>query len=260
MNLLTPDEHAFMIKYDPDYKELWVLNAYSSFWHFCLYLDYKFFYSRRSVLEPIAEAMQNLVMPANPEDEIDALNVSICPRTGKSYIATSFASWCLGHFPHESIMRNSVTATLYEKFSGDLIDIMTGNSHDRRYLDVFKVSFQTNSVKGWKLYNAKQGVSYFGGGVGGSIIGFGASLLSILDDSVKNEEEALSEHMMGKKWGWYTSTMRSREEENSGCKRLFIGTRWSTKDIVGMLQASGVFDKMRFRTARLFRPQKQNPR
>lgn len=237
--MLNPEEHKELIAIDQEYKELCILDAYSSFWAFCLYMDYGFYYSRRAVLEDIANTMQNLLLPNDPEDEIDEANVSICPRTGKSYITTLYASWSLGHFPQESIMRNSVTAKLYDKFSGDLLDIMQGNSHDGRYLDVFSVEFATTAKTGWKLKGAKQGVSYFGAGVGGSIIGFGCSLVSILDDSVKNEEEALSELQLDKKWGWYTSTMRSREEK--GCKKLYIGTRWSTKDIIGRLEASGVF-------------------
>jgi predicted phage terminase large subunit-like protein len=98
-----------------------------------------------------------------------------------------------------------------------------------------------NVEEGWSLTTAKQGISYFGSGVGGSIIGYGASLLSIIDDSVKNEEEALSENAMDKKWGWYGSAVNSREE--SGCKKLFIGTRWSTTDIVGRLKETGIFGR-----------------
>lgn len=211
------------------------------FWEFCLYMDNNFFTERAEILRPLAHEMQRLVKPLPPQTELDILNISLPPRTGKSYLATLFSAWCIGHYPKESIMRNSVTGQLYMKFSGDLIDIMTGQSHRDRYSNIFQVEFSTQSVTGWKLANAKQGVTYFGGGVGGTIIGMGASLLSILDDSVKNEEEALSENALDKKWGWYTSTMDSRQEK--GVKRLFIGTRWSKHDIVGRLMDNGIFDK-----------------
>jgi len=48
---------------------------------------------------------------------------------------------------------------------------------------------------------------------------------------------------MNRKWGWYSSAMKSRQEK--GCKELFIGTRWSLLDIVGNLIDLGLFDTVR---------------
>ena len=216
--------------------------ARREFWYFCLYMDKEFFTERQDILKTIAYDMQRLIRPIPPQSELDILNVSLPPRTGKSYLTTLFSAWAFGHNPTKSIMRNSVTERLYNKFSKDLIQIMSGNSHRNRYSNIFKIEFNTVAVGGWELKNSTQGISYFGGGVGGTIIGFGADLLSILDDSVKNEEEAMSETAMDKKWGWYTSTMDSREEGN--VKKLFIGTRWTKGDIVGRIEDLGIFDSL----------------
>jgi predicted phage terminase large subunit-like protein len=210
--------------------------ARRDFWHFCLYMDYDFFRDREKILKPIAKDMQKLV-----EGELKILNVSLPPRTGKSYLATLLSVWFLGHNVDKSIMRNSVTEILYRKFSNDAKDIINGKSHDGRFKNIFDLEFKTEAVDGWTLAGAKQNISYFGAGVGGSIIGFGADGLSILDDSVKNEEEAMSENALDKKWNWYTSTMDSRQEQ--GVALLFIGTRWAKRDIVGRLKQKGVFDK-----------------
>jgi len=211
------------------------------FWEYCLYMDRDFFNKRQSILKSLAYEMQRLIDPIPPYKELDVLNISLPPRTGKSYLATLFSSWCLGKQPHKSIMRNSVTERLYQKFSKDLIQIMTGASHRGRFNEVFpEIKFESQAISGWQLTTATQGISYFGGGVGGTIIGMGADLLSILDDSVKNGQEALSENALEVKWTWYTSTMDSREEK--GVKRLFIGTRWSKYDIVGRLKEQGIFD------------------
>ena len=214
--------------------------ARRDFWEFCLYMDRDFFETRKTILKSIAQDMQRLVKPIPPQRELDVLNISLPPRTGKSYLTTLLCGWLLGHNPRKSIMRNSVTQTLYNKFSKDLLHIMIGESHGNRYSNIFQVEFNSQSVTGWELSNSKQGITYFGGGVGGTIIGFGADLLSILDDSVKNEQEALNESKLDSKWGWYTSTMDSREEQ--GVKKLFIGTRWAKKDIIGMLENYGIFD------------------
>jgi len=139
-------------------------------------------------------------------------------------------------------MRNTVTAKLYFKFSGDLKQIISGESHRGKYLEVFQnIRMATSSLEGWRLEQSTQGISYFGAGIEGSIIGFGASILSILDDSIKDEFDALNENSLEKKWGWYGSAADSREEK--GCKKLFIGTRWSKKDIVGKLKELGYFNK-----------------
>ncbi len=242
IKLLEPEKHDMLLELDPKYKELFALMAYDSFWHFCLYMDYKFYYSRREVLEDISYKMQCLLFPRVPEDELDILNVSLPPRTGKSYLCTLFCAWCLGHFPNESIMRNTVTAKLYQKFSRDLIGMIKGETHRGRISEVFGLDLKTENVAdGWSLTTAKQGVSYFGAGVGGSIIGFGATLLSIIDDSVKDEWDAMSPLQMDKKWSWYTSAVDSREE--AGCKKLFIGTRWSKNDIVGHLEELNFFER-----------------
>ena len=243
MATLAIEEHYELLEIDPEYKELKILEAQKCFWDFCLYLDYEFFTERKSVLKEIAQNMQKLIRPTNPKEEIDILNISLPPRSGKSYACTLFCTWVLGHYPGETIMRNTVTNRLYKKFAKDAIKIMKGESHRGRYRDIFPgIEFDTENIEdGWTLNSAKAGISYFGNGIGGAIVGFGATILSIVDDSVKGEEEALNEEALDKKWRWYGSEVDSREEK--GCKKLFIGTRWSNKDIVGRLKKEGFFSR-----------------
>ena len=54
---------------------------------------------------------------------------------------------------------------------------------------------------------------------GGSATGFGANL-RVLDDIVKNAEEAHNELTKDEQWTWFTQTMLSRLEED-GKKRLY---------------------------------------
>lgn len=238
--MLTNDEYYELIDLDSDFRELKLLQAHVDFWEFCLYMDYGFYELREEVLKPIAKDMQRLVKPMPPETELDILNVSLPPRTGKSYICTLFCAWCFGNYPTESIMRNTVTAKLYFKFSSDLKSIISGEANNGRYSNVFpNIKMATSGLEGWRLTQSKQGISYYGAGIEGSIIGFGASLLSILDDSVKDEFDALNINSLDKKWGWYGSAADSREEKT--CKKLFIGTRWSKYDIVGRLKELGYF-------------------
>lgn len=233
--MLTEEEFYELIAIDDNFKELKQLEAIDNFWNFCLYMDYGFFKERESVLKEVAEAFQDI-----EEGRLELLYVGMPPRTGKSYITSLFCAWSLGKDPAEAIMRNTVTATLYSKFSTDIRDIMKGKTHDARYKDIFEVDFVVDKVDGWKLSKSRHGVSYFGAGVGGSIIGFGCTKAAILDDSVKNIEEAMSENILQKKWDWYTSTHRSRKEK--GCPEVHIATRWSKNDIPGRLIENGLFD------------------
>ena len=53
------------------------------------------------------------------------------------------------------------------------------------------------NLQGWNTNTSKQ-VGYFGAGVGGTIIGFGASKVAITDDLYRGIEDALNDHMNAK--------------------------------------------------------------
>jgi len=84
-------------------------------------------------------------------------------------------------------------------------------------------------LDGWNLSTSKQ-VGYFGAGVGGTIIGFGANL-AITDDLYKSMQDALSTTTNNFVKLWKESAHDSRKEKN--CPEIFIGTRWSKNDILG---------------------------
>lgn len=196
------------------------------FYSFCKYMDPKFFTKGKPHLKLIAEALQEVA-----DGVIKKLAISLPPRSGKSYIISLFCAWLLGKYPDGSIMRNSYAAKLAEKFSKDIRD---GIIPGEKFQDIFSINISNKSsaVDGWSLEGHTQ-TAYFCAGVGGAITGFGCRTISILDDSVKNIEEALSETVMEATWNWYTSTHLSRLE--SSCPEVHIGTRWTRKDIIGRL-------------------------
>jgi len=69
--------------------------------------------------------------------------------------------------------------------------------------------------------------------VGGGITGKGAHLL-IIDDPIKNQEEADSALVRDKLWDWYQSTAYTRLAPGGGV--LVIQTCWSDDDLAGRLQ------------------------
>ena len=214
------------------------IGAKQHFWLFCLFIDYKFF-SKRKFLKVVALAFMR-IYESYSNGIIRRLAVSLPPRAGKSYLSSLFIAWMLGKFPEESVMRNSCSDTLYNKLSYDTRDII----RSRRYQDVFpdvRLKGDKQNVNGWNLETARQ-VSYFGAGVSGTVIGFGASMLAMTDDLYRSLEDALSETKSEKIWSWKQGTHDSRIEGN--CCSIDIGTRWSEQDVLGRLEASGKYDEI----------------
>ena len=208
--------------------------ARRSFWQYCLYHDPDFF-NTRSFLKQIADGMQRV-----NDKEINRLAVCMPPRAGKSYITSVFCAWMLGHNPTESVMRNCCTARLYQKFSYDVRDIVKSDTF-KKVFPLVTLSEDKSAVTGWNVKQAKQ-VSFFGAGVGGTIIGFGASILALTDDLYKSMEDALSENTLEKTERWKESAHNSRLEQD--CASIDIGTRWTKKDEIGKNIESGYYDEI----------------
>ena len=213
-------------------------EARNDFWAYCLYHDPKFF-AKRLFLKKVADAFTR-IYEAYIGGVIRRLAVSMPPRAGKSYISSLFISWMLGHFPEESVMRNCCSDTLYNKLSYDTRDIIRSQRFKEIFPDVSLRSDKQN-VHGWSLEAARQ-VSYFGAGVGGTVIGFGASMLAFTDDLYKSLEDALSDTNNEKVWSWKQGTHDSRIEGN--CCSIDIGTRWSETDVLGRMEAAGKYDEI----------------
>ena len=212
--------------------------ARKDFWAFCMYYDPKFF-AKRPFLKLIALAFIR-VYEAYTSKTIRRLAVSLPPRAGKSYLSSLFIAWMLGHFPEESVMRNTCSDTLYNKLSYDTRDIV----RSKRFNDIFPeciIKGDKQNVKGWNLSKSRQ-VGYFGAGVGGTIIGFGASMLAMTDDLYKSLDDALSDNTNEKVWSWKQGTHDSRLEGN--CCSIDIGTRWSETDVLGRLEEMGKYNEI----------------
>lgn len=203
------------------------------FWEFCKFYDHVFF-NERQFLKPIADAFQQI-----EQKEIKSLSVSMPPRAGKSYITSLFCAWTIGRNPDKSVMRNTCTATLYQKFSYDVRAIVKSEKFKQVFPNV-QLSDDKANLQGWNTNSSKQ-VGYFGAGVGGTIIGFGASNVAITDDLYRGIEDALSDTMNDRIIQWKESTHDSRFE--SGCARIDIGTRWSLNDVIGRNIEGKIYDK-----------------
>jgi len=153
------------------------------------------------------------------------------PRHGKSIIASQhFPAWALGQMPEFEIIAASYGSSLPIKFSRYVRALL----RDPRYQSVFPDTIldrENENVEGW---GTTEGGGYIPAGVGGGITGKGAHIL-IIDDPVKDAEEADSETTRESTWDWYGSTAYTRLAPQSGV--LVIQTRWHDDDLSGRLVA-----------------------
>lgn len=152
------------------------------------------------------------------------------PRAGKSEIASkTFPAWHMGRHPDHEIIACSYNVGLAMDFSKRIKALL----EDPAYQTVFEVRLDPDnkSSESWGLF--KQPGSYVAAGVGGGINGKGAHVL-IIDDPLKNAEEADSATTRDGIWNWYGSTAYTRLAPGGGV--LIIQTWWHDDDLAGRLQ------------------------
>lgn len=160
--------------------------------------------------------------------ESPRLIISMPPRHGKSFTAsTYFPAYCFGRNPNIQIIHSSYSADLSNDFSGRIRSVMQEREYAECFPNTLLETARANLQK-WGIANAKG--TFFSVGVGGPITGRGANLL-IIDDPVKNAEEADSAVYRNKQRDWFSSTAYTRLEKGAGV--LLIMTRWHVEDVGG---------------------------
>lgn len=159
--------------------------------------------------------------------ELKRVIVTMPPRHGKSErVSKKFPAWHVGRNPGDEIILASYSIDLSRSFSRIARDTLRDNE------PIFGVDIdkQNNSAESWGLAGYRGGVT--AAGVGGPITGKGAKI-AIIDDPVKNSEEANSQVMRDKVWEWYQSTLYTRLTPDG--RIILVMTRWHEDDLVGRL-------------------------
>lgn len=203
----------------------------SLFWF--LNFFYPAFYKvDRTYLKDMCDSIQAFV----EQNEKRILVVNVPPRHGKSFTATGLAKWLLGKFPWKKLMTGSYNETLSGTFARQVrntIDTRKSSRNNMVYRDIFpntKVKKGEASAQIWALEGSEE-KSYLATSPSGTATGFGANVL-LIDDIIKNSEEAYNENVLNKHWDWFTNTMMSRLEGDDW-KIILIMTRWAKGDLAG---------------------------
>ena len=203
--------------------------ARREFFYFCNLLAPDFYKEDREFLIELCNEMQDFYYSND-----DVLVINMPPRHGKSRTAGLFAQWVFGQNQNEKIMTGSYNETLSTVFSKNVRNAIQEEKADKDkivYSDIFpdvKIKQGDAAMNLWSLEGGYN--NYLATSPTGTATGFGCSLM-IIDDLIKNSEEAYNENVLDKHWEWFTNTMLSRLEE--GGKIIIIMTRWATNDLAG---------------------------
>lgn len=160
--------------------------------------------------------------------EVKRLMLFVPPRHGKSELGSiMFPAWYIGRHPKKEIITASYSAELAQDFGYKTRNLVAG----QEYQELFKTKLREDS-KSKAKWLTQEGGGYTAVGVGGAMTGRGADLL-IIDDPIKNREEAESLTIREKIWSWYTSTAYTRLEKGGAV--IIILTRWHKDDLAGRL-------------------------
>lgn len=171
----------------------------------------------------LAKALQRV-----EKGELKRLIVNMPPRHGKSeLVSVNFPAWCMGRNKDRSIIAASYGADLATDFGRKVRNIM----EDSDYRILFDTTLAPDAKAKGSWATDGRG-EYNAVGVGGAITGKGASI-AIIDDPVKNRQEADSEITSEAIWDWYKSTLRTRLTPDGAI--VIVMTRWSDTDLVGRI-------------------------
>ena len=171
--------------------------------------------------------------------ELKRLIINMPPRHGKSLLASQlFPCWVLGRNPTYEIAMTSYGASLAESQSRRARDFFVSHQFTKLFPQVrhapgkesqTKVPVERQAAKEW---GTKQRGHYYAVGVGGGLTGRGADI-AIIDDPLKDREEANSPRRREAVRDWYRSTLRTRLAPGGAI--ILIMTRWHTEDLAGTL-------------------------
>lgn len=218
------------------YKKTLRFDAVDRFDSFMLYLELdreaakRFYQPRRKVLKRFVDALQAL-----EDDKLDELHLSCPPRIGKTSLIIFFLLWVMGRDSERSNLYCSYSDTITAGFYNGAIEIL---SDPQTYH--FAEIFPTSDLKGtnakeeyFDLDRKKHYHSLTCRSLYGTLNGAcDASGYIVADDLISGIEEALNKDRLKSAWDKVNNNLLTRGKEKT--KIIFIGTRWSLADPIGV--------------------------
>lgn len=185
------------------------------------------------------DAQELWVHPETGERVMDQFFLTEPPRHGKSYLISEHTpAWYEARHPERTVIFASYEATFAEKYGRRNRDHLL-DPQNAALLQI-QLNKDVQSQGNWETA-AKGGMMSVG--AGGAITGKGFHL-GIVDDPIKNDEEAFSETDRAKKKEWWAGTFYTRREpiydsqgRKHSAKIILVHTRWHEDDLGGHLMS-----------------------
>lgn len=234
MRKSTVPKKEALIEYVMLQEALAVKKARRDFWSFCCLLYPEFYKESRPYLKDLCQTLQ-----AFYSGDIDKqiLIINMPPRHGKTFTARLFVLWVFGQNPKTKIITgsyNQILSGLFAQQTRDGILEDNENVKQKYFSDIFPDTTikQGDAAKGFWSLDGSEEKNYLATSPGGTSTGIGANFV-IVDDIIKNNEEAANELVKDKHWEWYNNTLVQRMERPR--KQILIMTRWASDDLVGRM-------------------------
>ncbi len=167
------------------------------------------------------------------------LMLFVPPRHGKSITSSqNFPAWSFGKYPWLEFISTSYAETLQIDFSKKIQSMIRSEEYKILFPGVV-IPKNHEAVSRWQLGKFDErgimrltGGGLLAAGVGGPLTGRGANI-GLIDDPIKNAEEADSDLIRNAIKNWYSSTFYTRMAPGGGI--LIIQTRWHDDDLSGWL-------------------------
>lgn len=214
--------------------------ATKRFYYYCKFRLPQVYTDKRPHLETLCDALQDFY-----ESDRQRLILNLPPRHGKTLTVELLTAWILGKQPKTGVMVACYNETLSSRFSkfvrGEISEtpLKVEKPSFSDYFPGVAIKDGDGAMQLWALEGSH--FSFLATSPGGTMTGIGAQLL-IIDDLIKNAEEAFNARVLEDHWEWYNNTVESRLE--AGAKQIIIQTRWATGDLSGRLLATNDWESI----------------
>ena len=175
-------------------------------------------------LEYINKKITDLIENRTPKKR---LLITTPPRHGKSLLCSVYTpAWFLNKYPTKRVILASYGDDFAAEWGRQVRDLIDQNESKLN----ITVSRDSSAANRWKIDGHTGGMVT--AGVGGQLTGRGAHLF-IIDDPIKDAEEANSAVIRDQKWRWWTTVAQTRLEP--GGVVVLILTRWHEDDLAGRI-------------------------
>lgn len=171
-----------------------------------------------------------LVHPERGDRPVYNIAISMPPRHGKSFLVSEhLPAWFLTRWPQYSVL----LASYNESFAGEWGEKVRDHILDHPEFGVSVRGGRQASKLNFRLDDARGFMKC--AGVGGTLTGKGGQLI-VVDDPIKNDEEAMSAIIRERHDNWWKSTLYTRREpweDGTPGRCILMATRWHEDDLTG---------------------------